>query len=293
MLYIYKPKILRYDIDIIHSELINGGFTQFSKSDIKNKIERINSLYLKDKSEIIFLILFLYKSFLDNECEYIEGHNINFKFEFISKKSRINIYTDNKFMSFYMPFSIKDNEKDITLFSRFDRSLNINIDVLNILLKYFEKSLFLHYSYMQLIEQEELLESVYTDFSKETNLQVSFADVSKVYAELLYFDTSYIRFDIDLDNSLRIDSNGQMVNKRVFAHPPYHFDSDYRDAPSYKIGIDKELQYEEFSTLFQLNGENSLMIQHGYEAQSMVGVVSQYKQTLNFDDPSIMEKYRQ
>ncbi|WP_251904851.1 hypothetical protein [Lactococcus lactis] len=293
MNYIYNTKIYRIDIDTVHADLSKMGLKEYSKKDILNITNRINSLYLREKSEILYLILFLYKKLLDKESDYIEGKKVNFKFEFLKKKSRINIYLDNKYISLFMPFSILEKDEEFIIQSRMDSNLVIEANTLNILLKYFEKNIFMNYTSYHLLDQVEKLEEIYAEFLKEDITILPFEDISKLCSELLYFDSSYLRFDIDLENSLRLDVSDQIIKERIYAHPPYHFDSDYRDAPSYKIGVDKCLNILDFSSLFQLKDmDKSFMIHNNYTPKHLIGEVQKYKDSLDFSNKMVLDKYK-
>ena len=55
-----------------------------------------------------------------------------------------------------------------------------------------------------------------------------------------------------------------MTAERINVHPPYHFDTGFRDSVSFKIGLDTQLSEEEFKNIF-LEDKDCLFIKKGYK----------------------------
>jgi hypothetical protein len=262
----------------------NSEKNQLSYNEIRinNEIikSRINKLIFRNKNELIYFCLVLYKHFLDREEEYESSNDANFTFSFYKEISRIVVFSENKITSFYMPFIpiIDRNQVDRSLESRLNPRETISVNELIVLIEYFRCSIFLSFERDTLLEQAEKIEAIKNILSEET---VGFAaideeKISKLVLELLFYDSSYLRYDVDFEHF--IDINIDVEKERVFRHPPYHIDSDYRDAPSYKIGFDKRISCDDFLKLFQMDeGDSSMIIRSGYEPIELVQAVKRYK----------------
>ena len=59
--------------------------------------------------------------------------------------------------------------------------------------------------------------------------------------DLLVFEPGYIRYDIDFSN--RIDP---------IKHPPHHLDINYDNASTFKIGLSKGINFDEFISILSI-----------------------------------------
>ena len=108
-----------------------------------------------------------------------------------------------------------------------------------------------------------LAEDIYKDYCEDNGIVTTNKDViEKLLIELLEYESSYIRFDIDFKNCR--DDKGEMTDERIGVHPPYHFDTDFRDSVSFKIGMDHQLAEEDFKSIF-FSDEDCLFIKKGYK----------------------------
>lgn len=241
---------------------------------------RVNGLILRNKSELIYFCLILYKNFLDEE-ECLDSVKELFRYSFYNKISRIVVYSENKVTSFYMPFIPKYKGETRVLESRLNPKESISMEELIFLIEYFKYSIFLSFESGTLLEQSLKIEAIKDSLSQDTMGYKSLNEekLSRLVSELLFYDSSYLRYDKDLEHSL--DEGREFNRDRVFQHPPYHIDSDYRDAPSYKIGFDQEISNSEFLKLFQMDESTcSMFIKSNYKPQSLLGVVENYKRSL-------------
>lgn len=258
-----------------------------AKQEFSDIVNRINYLFFSTKNELIYFCLVLYKYFLDEEenkystFEKEEKQSILFKFSFYRKNDRILVDSENKLMSIYLPFIPIIDNGNRYLESRFNQKEKIDINDIIFLLDYFEASIFLNYEQLSPMEQMIRIENIKDDFTRSGE---GFADIDvdkmgRLISELLYYDSSYLRYDIDFECSIEIDEQGKIIEEKVFNHPPYHIDSDYRDSPSYKIGFDKKITKEEFIKLFQFeNNAPAMIIRSGYKPKELVQDVKAYKE---------------
>lgn len=258
-----------------------------AKQEFSDIVNRINYLFFSTKNELIYFCLVLYKYFLDEEenkystFEKEEKQSILFKFSFYRKNDRILVDSENKLMSIYLPFIPIIDNGNRYLESRFNQKEKIDINDIIFLLDYFEASIFLNYEQLSPMEQMIRIENIKDDFTRSGE---GFADIDadkmgRLISELLYYDSSYLRYDIDFECSIEIDEQGRIIEEKVFNHPPYHIDSDYRDSPSYKISFDKKITKEEFIKLFQFeNNAPAMIIRSGYKPKELVQDVKAYKE---------------
>lgn len=270
-----KKKIITktaHDLSIKYSNKLSIPPNELRRefSDIVN---RINGLFFSTKNELIYFCLVLYKYFLDEEENNSITQKSLFKFSFYKKNDRILLDSKNKILSIYLPFIPKMDNGNRYLESRFSKKEKIDINDIVFLLDYFESSIFLNYEQLSPMEQMMRIESLKEDFvhSGEGFADIDIDRMGRLVSELLYYDSSYLRYDIDFERSTEIDIQGKINNEKVFNHPPYHIDTDYRDSPSYKIGFDKQLKKEEFLNLFQFeNNTPAMIIKSNYQPKQLV-----------------------
>ncbi|MHB9782479.1 hypothetical protein ACXM1Q_007000 [Streptococcus sp. 10F2] len=279
-------KVTKDILPSISSTFILNNFDEsLSYTEVKSDYDmiraRVNSLIFRKKNELIYFCLILYKYFLD-EKEGVAGNKELFSFSFYKKISRIVVHSENKITSFYMPFIPNYQFETRVLESRLNPGVLISLDELIFLIEYFKYSMFLSFERQSFLDQTLKIESIKDSFSEQT-MGFKLLDeekLSKLVSELLFYDSSYLRYDIDLEHSL--DAEGQFDRDRVFEHPPYHIDSDYRDAPSYKIGFDKKISDDEFLKIFQMEKSTaSMIIKDDYRPERLLGDVRQYRDSLN------------
>ena len=248
--------------------------------DFKSITDRINSLHFMTKNELIYFCLTVFKKYLDEEdtLHYSKTKKVEFQFEFFTKKDRILVYSNNKIMSVYLPFRIYEDGGNRFIKSKLEPFDPINLDEILFLQQYFRNSLFLEYEKYSLIDQEGFIEEIKQNFveSVEGFRNISIERMSKLISELSFYDSSYVRYDIDFENSIKHNESNILNENRVYAHPPYHIDSDYRQSSSYKIGFDKKLSKEEFRALFQADNEPAMLIHSGYKPGSLLNEVKAF-----------------
>lgn len=277
-------KVTKKILSPVSDIMLNNMDESLSLSEIKANSDviqkRVNRLVLRNKSELIYFCLILYKNFLDEE-EFIDDGKELFSYSFYTEISRIVVYSENKVTSFYMPFIPKYKGEVRLLESRLNPTELISMEELVFLIEYFKYSIFLSFERDTLLEQANKIAAIKDSLSEQTMGYKSLDEekLSRLVSELLFYDSSYLRYDIDLEHSL--DEEREFNRDRVFQHPPYHIDSDYRDAPSYKIGFDKKISKSEFLKLFQMEeSTSSMIIKTNYKPQRLLGDVRKYKNSL-------------
>ena len=279
-------------------------------AELKDIVNRVNNYYFKNKNEIIYFILCLYSYVIDGKVNSLVKDKKSIDFDILTSKDRIIVElfdektAEKKIMSFYSPFYIDLKNKSQSasksefydlykLESKFDTNIKITSPELTVLLSYFQKSIFFDFEKESLMKQAEELENVVNDLKKTSQgyADIDLERIEKLVSELQYLDTSYLRYDIDFENSLRVDRNLQIVEERLFYHPPFHIDSDYREKPSYKIAFNKKITSAEFIELFQLDGKTpAKMVKQGWIDKSLINELRTYKNSLGLNKDDFIQR---
>lgn len=230
------------------------------KFGLKSKLDKVNNLYFKEKIVVIDFLLYVYIQILENRLQKSYGYN-KFSLEILKKQHRLIIFLEEKFFSISLPFDILLSNGKLYLKSQKYKE-EITIESLRILKILFDKVIIEDLS-LSLLDYAMIVEEIYKDYCEDNGIiTTSVESISNLLLELLEYDSSYIRFDIDFENCL--DSNGEMTDERVCVHPPFHLDTDFRDSVSFKIGLDSNLGEEEFTNLF-LEETDCLFIKKRYK----------------------------
>ncbi len=120
------------------SLVISNSRNQLSYNEIRinNEIikSRINKLIFRNKNELIYFCLVLYKHFLDREEEYESSNDANFTFSFYKEISYNWFF--RKIKSLLIPI-IDRNQVDRSLESRLNPRETISVNELIVLIEYF------------------------------------------------------------------------------------------------------------------------------------------------------------
>ncbi|HEM6403373.1 TPA: hypothetical protein U2D33_001531 [Streptococcus suis] len=227
---------------------------------LKSKLDKLNNLHFKEKIVVIDFLLYVYIQFLENKVQERRTHN-KFSFEILKKQHRLVLFSEEKFFSVALPFDILSND-DKFYFKSQKYKEKITIESLRILKILFDRVIIENLS-LSLLDYAMIVEDIYNDYREDNGIiTTSIESISNLLLELLEYDASYIRFDIDFKNCC--NSDGEMTDDRVRVHPPFHFDTDFRDSVSFKIGLDFNLGEEGFTNLF-LEDKDCLFIKKGYK----------------------------
>ena len=227
---------------------------------VKSKLDKVNNLHFKEKIVLIDFLLYVYIQILENKLQESRVQN-KFSFEILKKQHRLVLFSDEKFFSVALPFGILSNNGKLYLKSPKYKE-EITIEALRILKILFDRIIIEDLS-LSLFDYVVIAEDIYKDYCEDNGIITTSKEiVEKLLLELLEYDSSYVRFDIDFENCR--DDKGEMTVERIGVHPPYHFDTDFRDSVSFKIGIDYQLAEEEFKSIFFAE-EDCLFIKTGYK----------------------------
>lgn len=227
---------------------------------VKSKLDKMNNLHFKEKIVIIDFLLYVYIQRLEKKLQQSRAQN-KFSFEILKKQHRLVLFSEEKFFSVALPFNILSNNGDFYLKSSKYKE-EITIEALRILKILFDRIIIEDLS-LSLLDYAMLAEDIYKDYCEDNGIVTTNKDViEKLLLELLEYESSYIRFDIDFKNCR--DEKGKMTDARIGVHPPYHFDTDFRDSVSFKIGMDYQLVEEDFKSIFFAD-EDCLFIKKGYK----------------------------
>lgn len=154
----------------------------------------------------------------------------------IDKMNRIFYLLEGKMFSMQFPFCIDDNgnQDNVTIYHNITGTI-INPMVLSFLIEAFEKMNRKEMDFetiFEIIMEPEVNDEDFT--TREMWLLIS---------HLLKYDLGYIRYDID-----PIHENGRM-------HPLNHLDICLDTAATYKIGLDKKIEFDDFKNILDITNE--------------------------------------
>lgn len=78
---------------------------------------------------------------------------------------------------------------------------------------------------------------------------------------------------------------------RIFYHPPYHIDMDYRNASNYKIAFDGDIS-NNILDIFQINHTHAFMVKSDYRPSAITQSVQSYFDNLVLSIAEKKERYR-
>lgn len=157
----------------------------------------------------------------------------------VDKMSRLFCFLENKYFSMAFPFHIETKEVDDNNYKIQDSILNMEID--NRLISLLEYML----SRVDFVndKMDEILENTYFDISEEGYTQEETENCFQLMMCLLSMEIGYIRYDYDPERE-----NGSI-------HPLYHFDVNYSSGNTYKLGLHRKVEKEEFIDFLDIKTE--------------------------------------
>lgn len=189
---------------------------------------------VRNRMDILYLILDTI-NLLSFDC--IEENQKGKLIIKVDKMSRIFIYLDEKYFSFIFPFSLE--EKDMGKYYIYDNTLDLEIDnkIISLLRSMLRK---IDYASQSL---EEILESIYYDSMDEEYSSFDMDSGWRIIMKLLTAEPGYIRCDFDMERQ-----NGRI-------HPLNHLDINYSTGCSYKLGLKKRWDLQEFIDMLDISTE--------------------------------------
>lgn len=189
---------------------------------------------LRTREEAILLLLYTIRMF-DVSNYLTEERSEKIKIS-VDKMNRIFYLFERKIFSMQFPFCIDDgSEKDNIIIYHNMTGMVINPRVLSFLIEAFEK---MHRkemdfeTFFEIIMETDIDDNEFT--TKEKWLLIS---------HLLKYDLGYIRYDIDPEHE-----NGRM-------HPLNHLDICFDNSVAYKIGLNKEIEFNDFKNILDITTE--------------------------------------
>lgn len=189
----------------------------------ENQLSKV-MLPIRNKKDALLIIFEVMKWFLIGDATNPCGtaHLV------IDKMSRVFLTGANKMYSVFFPFNLyfSDNEQDRSItFRDLDFGLEIDQIMISIFITLLNQNIdnTIEDFYETLLMYEESREQRY-----DAN------NIWKLYHNLISYEMGYIRYDVD---EARI--NGKI-------HPKFHFDINYSNKTTYKIGINQYIDIERF-----------------------------------------------
>lgn len=189
---------------------------------------------LRTREETILLLLYTIRMF-DVSIFLTDERSEKVKIS-IDKMNRIFYLFEGKMFSMQFPFCIDDssNQNNVIIYHNITGTV-INPMVLSFLIEAFEKMNRKEMDFetiFEIIMEPEVNDDGFT--TKEMWLLIS---------HLLKYDLGYIRYDIDSEHE-----NGRM-------HPLNHLDICLDTAATYKIGLDKKIEFNDFKNILDITNE--------------------------------------
>lgn len=189
---------------------------------------------LRTREETILLLLYTIRMF-DVSIFLTDERSEKVKIS-IDKMNRIFYLLEGKMFSMQFPFCIDDssNQDNVIIYHNITGTV-INPMVLSFLIEAFEKMNRKEMDFetiFEIIMEPEVNDDDFT--TKEMWLLIS---------HLLKYDLGYIRYDIDPEHE-----NGRM-------HPLNHLDICLDTAATYKIGLDKKIEFDDFKNILDITNE--------------------------------------
>lgn len=153
----------------------------------------------------------------------------------IDKMRRLFIYYGNSIHSIHFPFSVQITDKQLKFY--YD-SRELDARKTSLLLEFFAK-----------FDELETIDDMYEIFLtilEEYDLRDSSIEnlFWKLISYMLTFEPAYLRYDEDFSDRM---------NEKT--HPAYHFDINYCNTSTFKLGLTKQLKMDECINILDINKE--------------------------------------
>ena len=192
----------------------------------------IGECVFRDKNDIITIVLNYIKYIVAMGLENDENKEIQ-SVLYIDRMSRLFIGNDKSIHSFRFPFFIDDDNGRFKVSIKY---LEMDSKAISLLLSFFRDFEEIESIYDMLDCFLKVLDDF--DANNQSNENIYW---NTIY-DLLVFDPGYVRYDCDFSD--RLDPSN---------HPGYHLDINYDNASTYKIGLSKEIDFEEFINILNIN----------------------------------------
>ena len=123
-----------------------------------------------------------------------------YSFEILKKQGRIIVFLKDKYFSVHLPFNIIFDEFDkISDVKTREERISIDIHVLRILKIFWGKLIVEENLEKTILNYIATVEDIHGEYVRDNKCNCNLDDVEKALFELLEYDSSYIRFDIDYE----------------------------------------------------------------------------------------------
>lgn len=276
-----KPLLLKEELNIYNNDRLLTVDTA----------RRINDFYFRNKAELILVLLKFYESFLDKKDQIIKRGDTIFTFEYHSSVKKVMIKHNNKYTSIVSFLSLCEHESK-RLLKIMPQDQFVGIQEISILIQYYLYLVANSKDILSWDEEYDTIEGILNDYKADDNsyLDISIDSILLLNSQLRYHDTAYFRYEIDFENSIEVDENCNLVLERIFYHPPYHIDMDYRNASSYKIAFDGDIS-DNILDIFQINHTHAFMVKSDYRPDAITRSVQSYFNNLGLSITEKKERY--
>ena len=191
----------------------------------------IGKCVFRNKMDIIKTVVNYVKYITVMKLEYDERKEIQ-SILYIDKMSRLFIGNSKSIHSFQFPFFIDKVDSE---FKAYSKELEMDSKAISLILSFFE-----------MFDGLESMGDMYDCFIKvlaeyDVKDQISENMYWNAIYDLLVFEPGYIRYDIDFSD--RLDT---------VKHPAHHLDINYDNASTFKIGLSKEINFDEFIRILNI-----------------------------------------
>lgn len=188
---------------------------------------------IRTREEAILLLLYTIRMF-DIEQFLTEERSEKVKI-LIDKMNRIFYLLEGKMFSMQFPFCVdENNQKDMIIYHNSTGTV-INSMVLSFLIEAFEEM------NQKTVDFEDIFEMIMEP--EVNNSEFTTREMWLLILHLLKYDLGYIRYDIDPEHE-----NGRM-------HPLNHLDICLDTLATYKIGLDKKIEFNDFKNIMDITSE--------------------------------------
>lgn len=199
--------------------------------------KNVNSVFYKivakpmrTKKDFIRLLLETIKVFYVQEIAGTDGGKISIIV--VDKMSRVFYQLENKIFSIVFPFAIESADGQYRIYD-VNRDVDIDSKMISIMLQ-----LLMHINIKEM-SAEKILDT----YCDEIEMGVEPQDIDAAYEilfDLLTIELGYIRYDYD------------EKHKDIIYHPINHYDINYSEDATYKIGLKQRIKIEDMISFLDI-----------------------------------------
>lgn len=196
---------------------------------------------MREKQDNILLILDILNILLIGEEKDSVKGKIMIK---VDKMSRLFCFLEEKYFSIVFQFEIEQRAEYENVYKIYDAILDMEID--NRIIVLLERMLVRIDFAKNTVD--EIIENAYLDVSEEDYTEKEISNCFGLMLRLLSLELGYIRYDYDFEHA-----NGDL-------HPLHHLDINYSSKGTYKLGLKRKMEEDEFIDLLDIKTECKYVI---------------------------------